>query len=64
MCYNGRDEQARQSLLGADALCAMSELDGRTRTLLMCIRQAIIMALGAIEDYLGLQRSITPKRKR
>jgi len=50
--------------LGAGALCAMSELDERTRALLMCIRQAIIMALGAIEDYLGLQRSITPKRKR
>lgn len=34
------------------------------RTLWMGIRQALIIALGAIEDYLGRQRSITPRRKR
>lgn len=33
-------------------------------TLLMARRQALIIELGAIEDYLGMDRSITPKRKR
>ena len=36
----------------------------RTHTLLMTVRQALIMILGAIEDYLGKQRSIVPRRKR
>ena len=36
----------------------------RTRKLLMAIRQALIIALGAIEDYLEMPRSIIPKRKR
>lgn len=27
-------------------------------------RQAIIIELGAIEDYLGMERSIIPRRKR
>jgi len=35
-----------------------------TRALLICIRQALIMVLGALEDYLELPRSITPKHKR
>lgn len=30
----------------------------------MARRQAIIIELGAIEDYLGLERSIVPRRKR
>lgn len=34
------------------------------RSLWMTRRQAIIMELGAIEDYLGMERSIVPKRKR
>ena len=34
------------------------------RTLLMAIRQALIIAIGAIEDYLDIQRSIVPRRKR
>ena len=34
------------------------------RRLLMAIRQALIIALGALEDYLGLQHSIIPRRKR
>ena len=41
--------------------CNTSE---RQRTLLMAIRQALIIALGALEDYLGLQRSIIPRHKR
>jgi len=32
--------------------------------LLMCIRQAMIMALGGLEDFLEMERSIVPKRKR
>jgi len=34
------------------------------RKLLMSIRQALIIALGALEDYLELERSIVPRRKR
>ena len=41
-----------------------SIIDGRTRVLLLAIRQALIIALGAPEEYLGLERSIIPKRKR
>lgn len=29
----------------------------------MAIRQALIIALGAIEDYLHMERSIIPKHK-
>jgi len=36
----------------------------RERALLMAVRQALIIALGAIEEYLGLARSIVPRRKR
>ena len=32
--------------------------------LLMAERQALIIRLGAIEDYLGMERSITPRHKR
>lgn len=38
-------------------------MDARVKTLLMSIRQALIIALGAIEEYLGLGRSIPPKHK-
>lgn len=41
-----------------------TELDERIRTLYMSRRQALIIELGSIEDYLGLERSIIPKRKR
>lgn len=34
------------------------------RTLLMALRQALIIALGAIEDYMGMERSIIPKHRR
>jgi hypothetical protein len=36
----------------------------RERILLTAVRQAIIIVLGALEDYLGMERSIVPKRKR
>ena len=41
-----------------------TEPDDRQRVLLMSKRQALIIELGSIEDYLGLDRSIVPKRKR
>ena len=34
------------------------------RALLDGLRRALIIALGAIEDYLGRPRSIVPRRKR
>ena len=36
----------------------------RERTLWMGIRQGLIIILGVLEDFLGLQRSIVPRRKR
>jgi hypothetical protein len=36
----------------------------RERVLCLAIRQALIMALGALEDYLGVERSIVPKHRR
>ncbi len=35
-----------------------------TRKLLIAIRQALIIALGALEDYLQMERSIVPRHKR
>ena len=39
-------------------------MDERTRVLLTILRRALIMVLGAIEDYLDMPRSIGPKQKR
>ena len=36
----------------------------RVRVFLMCIRQAVIMVLGGLEDLLEIERSRVPKRKR
>jgi hypothetical protein len=40
------------------------DLDPRIRRLLMAVRQALIMILGALEDYIEIPRSIIPRRKR
>lgn len=34
------------------------------RALLLIVRQCLIMLLGALEDYLELERSIVPRHKR
>ena len=39
-------------------------LDAKWRALLLTIRQALIMIVGAIETFLEMPRSIVPKRKR
>ena len=36
----------------------------RERQMLMSKRQALIIELGGLEDYLGMPRSIVPRRKR
>jgi len=38
--------------------------DVRLETLLMALRQALIIALGAVEDYLGLPRTKESRHKR
>jgi len=38
--------------------------EDRTRVLLLAVRQALIMVLGALETYLDLPRSIEPKHRR
>lgn len=40
------------------------EKKGNVHVLWMGIRQVLIMALGFVEEFLGLPRSITPRRKR
>jgi len=39
-------------------------LSARDRVLVMGIRQVLIMALGLLEDWAGMPRTITPKRKK
>ena len=39
-------------------------IEPKFRTLLMSFRQAIIIILGALEDFLEIRRSIVPRRKR
>ena len=41
-----------------------ANIDPRVRALLMTIRQALLIVLGGIEEYLGIERSVKPKRKR
>jgi hypothetical protein len=41
-----------------------SSPDDASRKLMLSRRQALIIELGAIEDYLSMERSIIPKRKR
>ena len=36
----------------------------REHKLLMAIRQALLIMLGALEDYLGMERSVIPKHRR
>lgn len=35
----------------------------RERLFLLAVRQGLIIVIGAIEDYLGVDRSIRPKHK-
>jgi hypothetical protein len=42
----------------------VKQVEPRTRTLLLAIRQALLIALGALEDYLCVPRSVTPKHLR
>lgn len=39
-------------------------IEPRTRTLLLSFRQALIIILGALEDYLKIPRSIVPLHER
>lgn len=39
------------------------KLESKERVLLLAMRQALLIGLGALEDYLGLERSIVPKHK-
>ena len=38
--------------------------DTKQRILLLSIRQALLIVLGAIEDYLEMERSVVPKHAR
>jgi hypothetical protein len=40
------------------------DIPPRWRVFLMCVRQALIIALGGLEDLLGVPRSITPRHCR
>ncbi len=41
-----------------------NSLHPKQRVLLLAFRQSLLMMLGAIEDYLGVERSVCPKHKR
>jgi len=43
---------------------AIIHLSDEERQMLMRKRQALIIELGALEEYLGMPRSIVPRRKR
>jgi hypothetical protein len=43
---------------------ANDTMPDRQRAMLLVVRQALIMMLGALEDYLNVDRSIVPKHKR
>jgi len=45
-------------------LTLIRSISDAERMLLMARRQAIIIELGSIEDYLGMERSIIPKREK
>jgi len=42
----------------------MIQVDDKTRVLLYAIRQALLMLLGALEDFMEIERSVIPKHKR
>lgn len=39
-------------------------MDDRTRAMLMALRAALLMALAAVEDALGLPRTLPSRRER
>lgn len=39
-------------------------MDDRTRTLLLALRRALLMALAAVEDVLGVPRSVPCRAER
>jgi hypothetical protein len=43
---------------------ADDKMTKKEHTFWMGIRQVLIMMIGLVEDYLGLERSIVPRRKR
>jgi hypothetical protein len=42
----------------------LGSYDAKIRRLLIAVRQALLIMIGGIEDYLGLERSVVPKRKK
>ena len=43
---------------------ASDNIHPRQRAFLLVVRQALIMVLGALEDYIEIERSIIPKHRR
>jgi len=48
----------------SDIIHSSEELPAWLQDYLMTRRQTLIMELGALEDLLGMERSIVPRRKR
>lgn len=64
-CANGCGDPTADTIVNLRSIVEDQRGEPRDdRSLWMTRRQAIIMELGAIEDYLGMERSIVPKRKR
>lgn len=41
-----------------------ANIEDKERAFLLTMRQALLMQLGAIEDRLNIERSVTPKHRR
>ncbi len=41
-----------------------ARLSVKQAALLLAVRQALLIVLGAVEDYLNMDRSVIPKHKR
>ncbi len=66
---DGLDESQRESMrrrFKSETFTDKNALQNQGNVLVLCmaVRQVLIMALGAIEDYIGHDRTIVPRRKR
>ena len=58
--FSQRDQESR----GAGVSPSPEPVSSRDRKLWFAVRQALRIALGAVEDYLEVPRSVQPKRLR
>ena len=57
-------DQRERGESGDAAYAGAEGVTPEMRALLMALRQALLISLGAVESYLGLERSAPPRRVR